>query len=109
MIASIPRRPIERLATRDDCFHIPNRAEPDSTDPCRLHYCDLRARIHYSGNPENGLPVTVVGNRSFASPMGAVQFGLAHLQHYWDTADERYVRRVVDVAANTVNSKRKCR
>lgn len=102
-MTSIPRRLIERLVTRDDYFHIPHRAESDPTDPCRSYYYDLRARIHYPGSLENGLPVVVVGNRSFVSPIGAVQFGLAHLQHYWDTADERYLRRAVDIAANVID------
>lgn len=100
---NISRKLLERLVTKDDYFHIPHTAEPDPTDPCQSYYYDLRARVDYPGALENGLPVMVVGNTRFVSPIGVAQFGLAHLQHYWDTGDEQYLRRSEEIARAAVD------
>ncbi len=97
------RNLLERLVTKDDYFHLPHSAERHPADPRRSYYYDLRARIDYPGSLRNGLPVINLGNDSYVSPIGAAQFGLAHLQHYWDTGNEEYLHRAESIARAMVD------
>ncbi len=97
------RHLLERLVTKDDYFHLPHSAEEYPADPRRSYYYDLRARVDYPGMFRNGLPVINLGNDSYVSPIGAAQFGLAHLQHYWDTGNEEYLHRAERIARAMVD------
>lgn len=97
------RHLLERLVTKADYFHLPHSAEEYPADPRDSYYYDLRARVNYPGSLCNGLPVVNLGDDSYVSPIGAAQFGLAHLQHYWDTGNEEYLHSAESIARAMVD------
>lgn len=92
------RRWLERAVTKHDYFHQPHLAESDALDPSRSYYYDLRARSRYNGPFEGQLPITDYGNNRFVNPVHAAQYGIGHLQRYWDTNDSALLARASDVA-----------
>ena len=95
---------IERAVTKQDYFHQFHAAEPDNTDPERSYYYDLRARAHYDGPFNGALPVIDYRGITFTNPVHAAQYGIAHLQHYWDSGEEKWFDRAHDVARALVAS-----
>lgn len=103
-MSTAARNLIERLVTKDDYFHLPHVADENPLDPWESYYYDLHIRVDYPGDLKNGLPVIKLGNDSYVNPVGAAQFGLAHLQHYWDTGNEEYLRGAERISAALVNT-----
>ncbi len=95
---------LERLVTKQDYFRQPHMAEPNPRDPLCSYYYDLRGRAKYPGTLHKGLPVVSYGSLRFVNPVSAAQYGLAHLQHYWDTGQESYLALARQVAEALVRS-----
>ena len=98
------RRLVERVVTKQDYFHQPHAAEVDIGDPTRSYYYDLRARVSYPGDFEGALPIVNYGGLRFSNPIHAAQYGIANLQHYWDSKEDRWLERALQVAHDLVAS-----
>ena len=61
------------------------------------YYYDLRGRANYPGKLKNGLPVVKYVDFEFVNPVGAAQNGLANLQLFWDTGDEFYLTKALNI------------
>lgn len=97
------RRIIELAVTKQDYFHQLHSAEPDFSDPTKSYYYDLRARVSYSGAFDGSLPVIDYGGLQFTNPIHAAQYGLGHLQRYWDSQDDVWLDRGVAIAHELVS------
>jgi hypothetical protein len=93
---------LERMVTKQDYFHQPHRAEDDFSDATRSYYYDVRARAAYPGPFEGALPTIDYGGLRFTNPIHAAQYGLAHLQHFWDTQDPAWLAKAHRVALELV-------
>lgn len=89
---------VERVVTKQDYFHQPHAAEPDFSDPARSYYYDLRARASYPGNFKGTLPLVDYGGLQFANPIHTAQYGLGHLQRYWDSRENALLEHAAVVA-----------
>ncbi|MGI6774352.1 D-glucuronyl C5-epimerase family protein [Acetomicrobium sp.] len=88
---------IEKLVTKQDYFHQPHIADMNCLDPSSSYYYDLRGRANYPGKLKNGLPVIKYADFEFVNPVGAAQNGLANLQLFWDTGDELYLTKAMNI------------
>lgn len=102
MEANYLRQWLESLVTKTDYFHLPHKAESDPSVPQTSYYYDVRSRLHYKGGFRGNLPVISYAGSEFINPIHVSQYGLAHLQHYWDTKQRTLLDDALVIAQELV-------
>jgi len=97
------RNLVEKLVTGSDYFHQPHKAELKILNPHESYYYDLRKRINYPGSLKGSLPVVSLGKQTFVNPVNAAQYGLSHLQHYWDTGEKSYLSKAEQIGKDLID------
>src|SRR5699024_10333413 len=94
---------IERAVTKSDYFHQPHAAELEINRPHESYYYDLRARAYYPGEFNGALHIIDYNGIRFTNPIHVAQFGIAHLQHYWDTGNQAWLQRAHQIAIEAID------
>lgn len=95
---------IERLVTKQDYFHQPHVLEEGTLAPTSSYYYDLRDRLKWPGTFSiAGLPMNFYNGQSFINPITVAQYGLSHLQYYFDCSEEFYLDKAMKIADALIN------
>jgi heparosan-N-sulfate-glucuronate 5-epimerase len=91
------RKKVESLVSKDDYFHQFHTATAPSNFSAAYYY-DLRGKLNYPGKFQGNLPLIQYSSNQFINPIHIAQFGLSHIQHYFDTGEQDFLEKATKIA-----------